>query len=41
MSSGTFSWILLLVLGPVLMVFMHRGHGGHGQHSSQAGGDDR
>ena len=32
MSSGTFFWILLLIVGPLLMVFMHRGHGGHGSH---------
>jgi hypothetical protein len=32
MSSGTFFWILLLIVGPVLMVFMHRGHGDHGTH---------
>lgn len=32
MSSGTFFLIVLLVVGPLLMVFMHRGHGGHGAH---------
>jgi hypothetical protein len=40
MSSGTL-WILLLVAGPLLMIFMHRGHGGHGAqggHGSQGGG---
>ena len=30
LSSGTIFWILLLVVGPLLMVFMHRGHGGRG-----------
>ena len=32
MSSGTIFWMLLLIVGPLLMVFMHRGHGGHGSH---------
>jgi hypothetical protein len=34
MSSGTIFWILLLIVGPPLMVFMHRGHGGHGTHGA-------
>ena len=40
MSSGTFFLILLLVVGPLLMVFMHRGHGGHGAHGSHSRGQD-
>ena len=37
MSSGTIFWILLLVVGPLLMVLMHRGHRGHGGHGGAAG----
>jgi hypothetical protein len=39
MSSGTLLWILLPV-GLLLMVFMHRGHGGHGGHGSHGDGHD-
>lgn len=39
MSSGTIIWILLLVVGPLLMVFMHRGHGGHGTHGGHGSHD--
>lgn len=38
MSSGTILWVLLLVVGPLLMVFMHRGHGGHGSHGGGPAG---
>lgn len=41
MSSGTFFWILLLVAGPLLMVFMHRGHGGHGTPGEHGGHGSR
>lgn len=38
MSSGTIWFLILVIVGPLAMMWMHRGgHGGHGGHGGQGG----
>lgn len=39
MDSGTILFLILVIAGPLAMVWMHRGgHGGHGGHGGSGGG---
>jgi hypothetical protein len=39
MDSGTILFLILVIAGPLAMMWMHRGgHGGHGGHGGSGGG---
>lgn len=39
MDTGTILFLILVIAGPLAMIWMHRGgHGGHGGHGGSGGG---